>query len=105
MSQVQTLTLEAQRPLVVVQREEAVISPPLDLHQNQEASDASIERALGPTPSQHVFEAATVVQVNQTRKFSIIALLVMANVVQVKSFFHTVLVLNRTNTVSNNEDR
>ncbi|KUL83428.1 hypothetical protein ZTR_10967 [Talaromyces verruculosus] len=82
MSQVQTVTLEAQRPVVVVQREEAVISPPLDLHQNQEASDASIERALGPAPSQHVFEAATVVQVNQTRKFSIIALLVMANVVQ-----------------------
>lgn len=86
MSQVQTLTIDAQRPAVVFQREEDTnISPPLALRRNQEASDASIERALGPTPSQHVFEAATVFPVNQTRKFLIIALLVMANVVQVKS--------------------
>lgn len=86
MLQVQTLTIDAQRPAVVFQREEDTnISPPLALRRNQEASDASIERALGLTPSQHVFEAATVVPVNQTRKFLIIALLVMANVVQVKA--------------------
>jgi tRNA 2-selenouridine synthase SelU len=86
MSQVHTLTLEAQRPAVVFQREEETsVSPPLDLQPNQEASDTSLGRALGPAPSQHVFEAATVVRVNQTRKFSIIALLVMANVVQVES--------------------
>lgn len=98
MAQVQVLTLEAQRPVVVFQGEEDTsISPPLDLQQNQ-ASDVSIERALGPTPSQHVFEAATVTPVNQARKFSIIALLVMANVVQVKSYFlirrNTILIAN-----------
>lgn len=103
MSQVQTLTLETQRPVAVFEREEETnISPPLDLHRNQEAPDAAIERALGPAPSQHVFEAATVVPVNQSRKFSIIALLVMANVVQVKSFFHIVTVLDRRKSVSNN---
>jgi hypothetical protein len=87
MSQVQTLTLEAQRPAVVFLREEDTrISPPLDRRPSQEAPpDASLERALGPAPSQPVFEAATVVQVTQTRRVSIIVLLVMANVVQVES--------------------
>lgn len=96
MSQVQTLTLEAQRPVVGIHNEETNVSPPLDSRQNQDVSNASIERTLGPTPSQHVFEAATVVPVNQARKFSIIALLVMSNVVQVKSFFHSPVLSKRT---------
>lgn len=88
MSQVQSLTLETQLPVVVFQSEDDTgISPPLQLHQNQETTDTSIENTPDPTPSQHVFEAATVVPVNQARKFSIIILLVMANVVQVRSYF------------------
>ncbi|OKL62859.1 hypothetical protein UA08_01729 [Talaromyces atroroseus] len=88
MSQVQTLCLEAQPTSVVVSpREDTTFSPPQDHHRNQEAPNASIERALGPAPSQPVFEAARVVQVTQTRRASIIVLLVMANVVQMTANF------------------
>lgn len=87
MSLLQALRIETQPispsspPRVAFQGRDVRVSAPPKL--NQDTQDASTEHDLRPRPEQLVFEQAPVIRTTQTRKVSIIALLVLANVVQV----------------------